>query len=155
MATNRRFYRVWDAMNRRCNQKSHDYYHCYGGRGIRVEWKSYKQFKEDMESSFIEKTKVHGKDVTIDRIDNDGNYSKENCRWVTNQEQQNHRKNNHYIVLDGVKRTLTEWSRIYQKSPYLVESRIRALGWKPIYALTRPKWTHGRKFAPHSSLDNN
>ena len=60
----------------------------YGGRGIRVckEWENFLNFKKDMHQSYLVHIKKYGKNTLIDRIDNDGNYERKNCRWVTHKE---------------------------------------------------------------------
>ena len=70
-------YSVWRAMHTRCYDNSYHSYHRYGGRGIKVcsEWHSYQIFKRDMGTTYIV-------GVTLDRIDNDADYSLLNCRWL-------------------------------------------------------------------------
>ena len=86
--TKHRLYSVWYDMMNRCHNEKHKAYKDYGERGIKVcdEWHSVKNFIEDMDSSFI-------KDLTLDRKNNNGDYSKDNCRWTTrNVQMRNTRK---------------------------------------------------------------
>jgi len=84
---------IFNSMRRRCKYPSQINYKYYGGKGITVVWKNYKEFKKDMYKSYIEHLEIFGsKETTIDRIDSDGNYCKENCRWATMKEQIHNRK---------------------------------------------------------------
>ena len=82
-------YAVWKTMRNRCKSKRHNRYASYGGRGITVcdEWSSFDKFWEDMGDTYKD-------GLTLDRIDPNGDYCKENCRWVTQKVQQRNRRNN-------------------------------------------------------------
>lgn len=85
-----RFYRIWGDMKYRCNNPNCSAYENYGGRGIKVceEWSDYENFYNDMWQSYNEHIEKFGvKQTTLDRIDVNGDYSLQNCRWSTYQEQ--------------------------------------------------------------------
>lgn len=132
--TNSRLYSIWRHMKERCHNKNHIAFQRYGGRGISVcdEWKSdFLCFKKwSLENGY-------SAELTIDRVDNDGNYCPENCRWATREEQQNNRSANHLLTFKGETHSLAEWGRIMGISRITIKSRIRE-GWTVEEALTRP-----------------
>lgn len=85
---NSKIYHTYANIVQRCTNVKNPRYVNYGGRGIKNKWKSYKHFYDDMYESFLEHSKKYGgRNTSLDRIDNDGDYCKENCRWATLQEQ--------------------------------------------------------------------
>lgn len=99
-----RLYRIWKNMNSRCRCKSSSQYKDYGGRGISVceEWRDFRIFQQwALANGYHEK-------LSIDRIDVNGNYTPDNCKWSTAKEQCRNKRNNH--VVNG--KTLAEWAEI-------------------------------------------
>jgi len=125
-------YCVWDGMRQRCcNPKCTAYLH-YGGRGITVcaEWfNSFKTFYDWAVSN------GYRKGLTIDRIDNNGNYEPVNCRWVTQKENNRNKRTNRNITIGGQTKTVVEWAELYGISYNVLRTRLR-LGWYPFDAVT-------------------
>lgn len=128
-----RLYYSWRHMKERCyNPSCHDYRH-WGGRGITVcdAWKNdFLAFKEWALANGYEEG------LTIDRIDNDGNYEPSNCRWATRAEQSNNRRCLHYLTYEGETKTISEWSRITGINTTTIYMRINTYGWSVEKALT-------------------
>lgn len=106
--TNTKLFNVWRTMKERCNNKSYRQYKDYGGRGISLcdEWEEFKPFMEwSLENGYKE-------GLSIDRIDNDGNYCPENCRWTTVRVQSRNRRANRILEYGGEKHCVAEWSEI-------------------------------------------
>lgn len=115
-----KLYRVWINMRKRCYEPSTSYYKNYGGRGIEVceRWRdSFENFYEDMGSDYKP-------GFSLDRINNDGNYSPENCRWATKEQQDNNKRSNRYIVTDRGKKTMSQLSKETGISYRTIESRL-------------------------------
>lgn len=101
---NTRAYWVWRTMRARCENKRSPHYPGYGGRGIRVcdRWSSFEVFRADMGDP--------PKGLSIERIDNDGNYEPDNCRWASSKEQANNRRDNRWLQYGSETKTLTAWA---------------------------------------------
>lgn len=129
-----KLYNVWNTMRRRCDNKNVKSFSDYGGRGIKVcaEWnESFETFRDwAFESGYKE-------GLEIDRIDVDGNYSPDNCRWVSRQINANNKRNNHRITINGETKTLGEWCKEYGINRKTVQSRI-SYGWKEDESLFIP-----------------
>jgi hypothetical protein len=111
-----KFYKAWENMKRRCQNESRPDYKHYGGRGISIDirWdESFEIFRDDMYESFTRHTSEHGdKNTTLDRIDPNGNYTPDNCRWATLSEQAiNRRKDKrNKSGVTGVYQRHAKWS---------------------------------------------
>ncbi len=124
-------YCCWRTMRDRCLNPKCKFYIDYGGRGIKIcdRWlESFENFYEDMGPRPSNKH-------SIDRIDNNGNYCKENCKWSTTIEQCNNRRTNRMIEFNNEIKTLVEWSRITEIPPRTIAYRILA-GWTIEESLT-------------------
>ena len=126
-----RLYKTWGNMIQRCNNPNNNSYVNYGGRGITIcdVWiDSFEEFRDWAE------TNGYRNDLSIDRIDNDKGYGPDNCRWVTNQEQQANTRNNTNLTLNGESHHISEWARIIGISQSALSHRLRR-GWDVTKAL--------------------
>ena len=119
--THTRIYRIWISMRNRCYYKKNIAYKNYGGRGITI----YEEWKDDF-MNFYNWAINNGykDDLTIDRIDVNGNYEPNNCRWVDMKQQQNNRRNNRTIIYKNKKYTLSELSNFLKISNQTLLWRI-------------------------------
>lgn len=129
---------VWLEMRQRCKNPKHHAYKYYGGRGIKIckEWESYKTFRDWAAMTGYNANAKRG-ECTLDRIDPNGNYEPLNCRWVSMRVQQNNKRNNHYITINGVTRTIAEWGRTSAINEMTIRKRLE-YGWSDVDAVTMP-----------------
>lgn len=140
--TGTRLYQTWINMRRRCYEKTNKRYKNYGGRGITVcdEWqgeKGFVKFSEWAMRTGYDETAKYGT-CTLDRIDYNGNYCPENCRWVTIQEQNVNRTNNVYVTYAGITMTLKEWADYFEEDQSLFHGRYEN-GWDKKRIIEQPK----------------
>lgn len=102
------WYNSYRCMHSRCYREKDPSYKYYGGRGIKVcdEWKDIANFENWV------KEHPYFEGATLDRIDSDGDYSPDNCRWATMREQDNNRRNTIIVTWNGETHSLSEWSSI-------------------------------------------
>jgi hypothetical protein len=106
-----RIYEIWCTMKKRCENKNSKNYERYGGRGIKLceRWQKFENFYIDMASTYKE-------NLTIDRINNNGNYEPSNCRWATTKEQLNNYSRNIIVTINGETDSLKNICKKYNVS---------------------------------------
>lgn len=129
--TETREWHTWKNMLERCNLPTRRDFHRYGGRGISCckRWNNFKNFYKDMGKKPV--------GMTIGRIDNDGDYSPENCRWETPRQQANNRRNNRLVTFGDKTKTMAQWSRATGINQDTLWRRLNR-GWSTEDALTKP-----------------
>lgn len=123
----KRLHSEWLNMKSRCNNPHNKHYNLYGGRGIKVceEWnKSYLEFKNWALSS------GYKDNLTIDRIDNDGDYSPENCRWATWKQQANNTSRTKKYSFGGYVLSMKEWAELFGINYGTFRDRIQKRNWQ-------------------------
>lgn len=127
-----KIYISWISMVQRCVNSNRKNYKNYGGRGITVckRWGKFENFLEDMG----EKPEGH----QIDRIDNNGNYCKSNCRWTTPKQNSRNRSNHRIINFNGKTQCLSAWAEKFNIRVGTLRARIYKYHWSIEKALTTP-----------------
>lgn len=130
-----RLYAIWKAMKQRCLNPNSKSYSNYGKRGIKIceEWlNNYQSFYTwSINNGYKE-------DLTIDRINNDGNYEPSNCRWVDRLTQCNNTRQNKLYEINGVNKTIHQWALEYNVPVQRVRQRVYVHKWDILKALTTP-----------------
>ena len=130
-----RLYRVWGSIVQRCKNSNNSRFSSYGGRGITicVEW------RDSFESFYywaIDNGYEEG--LTIDRIDNDGSYSPDNCRWITWNAQRLNTRHSFIISYRGKTQTLTEWAAELGIEYHVLYMLLKYLNWSAEEAFSTP-----------------
>lgn len=126
-------YPIWKEVLNRCRNPNNAAFHHYGGRGIDVDpsWLNIENFLQDMGPSFQ-------KGLTLERADNSRGYSKENCKWVTMQEQARNRRNSKFITYKGETKLLIEWCEGLGLKYSTITTRLHR-GWTTEQAFELPR----------------
>lgn len=132
-----REYKSWQGMKERCYNKNSKSYKDYGARGITVckSWvNSFESFYADMGG--------REKGMSIDRINNNGNYEPSNCRWANMTEQSNNRRSSHYVTFNGDTKSISEWARVIGITPQALTKILNASN-DTAYIFSQKMNTHG------------
>lgn len=143
-------YKSWAGMKERCYNRNSKWFHRYGGRGIIVcdRWlNSFENFLADMGEKPVASR------ISLERINNDGNYEPSNCKWATQKEQTNNTSKSRRLTFDGKTKTVEEWSKKTGIKYFTIIRRIEA-GWTVKQALTKPVRHHGQSRDGIDNCDN-
>lgn len=140
-----RLYNIWAKMKQRCYNTNNKSYKNYGGRGIKIckEWLEEENgfinfYKWAINNGYKEHLEKFGsKNTTIDRIDVNGNYEPNNCRWATQREQSLNRRSNVFISYNGETKTISEWVEKTNLTYSSIKHRLKR-GWSIERTLTTP-----------------
>lgn len=129
-----KLYATFSRMKGKCYNPTHDHYKWYGARGIKIcdEWlNSYVAFRDwALSNGYIE-------GLTLNRKENNGNYTPDNCNWVTMKEQSRNRRSNKFVVFNGVRMTNAEVAEKYGMSQITLGRRLLN-GWGSDRAIKQP-----------------
>ena len=119
----RRLYDIWNHMKQRCNNPNCRRYNLYGGRGIKV----CKSWNENFLNFFTWALRNgYKEDLSIDRINVNGNYKPANCRWVDMKTQKRNKQNTYYLEYKGQRKCLGEWAEEYNIDYNLLWNRVKS-----------------------------
>ena len=134
-----RTYATWSGMISRCENKNNEAYDRYGGRGVFI----CKEWRESFEC-FLHDMGVAPEGLTIERIDNDAGYSKENCKWATYADQAKNTRRTRLITANGETLCISDWADRLGASESTIRCRIDRFNWSPIDAVSKPIRRIGR-----------
>jgi hypothetical protein len=136
IAREHKLYNTYDKMKSRCLYENDSNYHKYGARGISVcnRWLGYNGFWR-----FLDDMGERPEGMTLDRIDNNGDYTPENCRWANIETQNNNRRDNKKLTFNGKTMNLPQWARELGIKRSTLAQRIYVYGWTPEQALIRKR----------------
>lgn len=134
-------YNTWRNIHQKCFNENSTSYKYYGGRGIKVcdEWKSDFLIFHDWAYA-----NGYCEGLTIDRIDNNGDYCPDNCRWVPMSVQANNKRTTRFLTFNGVTKPIREWRSEFGLGRGVIEGRL-LMGWSVDEALTTPASLHNKR----------
>ena len=143
-----RVYNIWALMRQRCNNPNAANYRLYGGRGVKCceSWAKFQAFLDDMGYPPSPKH-------TLDRIDSDGDYTPENCRWADPVTQACNRRNGVKITAFGKTQSLSQWARETGVKRHTILHRINNMGMNPEQAMQAKKQSWVQRRVQRTSLD--
>lgn len=132
--TGRRLYRIWKGMRDRCNNSNSKRFKDYGGRGISIcnEWDDYRKFKSWAINN------GYSDDLSIERIDVNGNYCPENCKWIPLSEQCLNKQDTIWLEYRGERKQLKVWCKELGLDYAKVAQRLKPMGWSVERAFETP-----------------
>lgn len=132
-------HKVWAAMIYRCTRPSAKSFEDYGGRGIKVcdRWMTGDGNLTGFECFVRDMGERPSGQITIERVDNDGDYGPENCIWIKKSDQSRNRRGVHLVTIGGVTKTVPEWAAANGLSYWTAIRRIQR-GWPPEHAVAAP-----------------
>ena len=135
-----RLYKIWQGIKKRCLQRNSKDYRDYGGRGIKIcdEWMEFEPFYEWAINNGYQQ------DLTIERIDVNGNYEPSNCTWIPKKEQGRNTRRTKIICYKGEQKTLREWAVCLGLTYNVLQLRL-SRGWSIEEAFTIPLWVRRSK----------
>ena len=125
-------YKIWTGIKTRCNTKTDPNYKNYGARGITMceEWNSFIKFWEDMRDGYLD-------EFSINRIDNEKGYYKENCNWATTTQQARNKRNSVHLAMGSEIRNIKDWADLFGIKGKILENRINS--GQPLHMAVRIK----------------
>lgn len=139
--THTRLYQIWNNMKQRIKNEKNPRYTYYGGRGIKLckEWERFEDFRDWAFNN------GYNDELTIDRINNDGDYSPQNCRWTTQYTQSNNKRTNVFIEYKGKRQTIAQWAVELNINVPTLWMRLYHYKWTVEKSLTCPVAKRRRK----------
>ena len=132
--SNTRLYQIWQGIRGRCNNPNDESYYNYGGRKIRI----CKDWDEFINFYYWAINNGYSEGLTIDRINSNGNYDPDNCRWADYKTQGNNTRRNHKLTYKGITKTMAEWAELKGIKYSTLRGRINIYHWSVEKALETP-----------------